>query len=119
MMANMLWLQREAVDTNAIGPPFYFMTAIGEYTDLFATSLLDLLEIIKHVDLRSLVFHLDRRDFQRWIMDRWHLDHLVEDLDLIQRRHFEGERLRQQLITVIAIHVNSDMENDVNVRTDN
>ena len=103
-MTYAVLLQREESDFDVLGPPFYFMTAIGEYTDRFAVSLRDFLEQIKHVDLRALEFHLSRRDFQRWIMDRWHLCLLVEDLDLLQQRGFEGECLRQQLINVVAIH---------------
>ena len=46
---------------------FYFYEAIGKPTGESANSLSDFLEKIKSVKLESLVFHLQRRDFQNWI----------------------------------------------------
>ena len=46
---------------------FYFYEAIGKPTGENARSLSDFLEKIKSVKLESLLFHLQRKDFQTWI----------------------------------------------------
>jgi len=46
---------------------FYFYEAIGKPTGESARSLSDFLEKIKSVKLESLIFHLQRKDFQNWI----------------------------------------------------
>ena len=46
---------------------FYFYEAIGKPTGESARSLSDFLEKIKSVKLESLLFHLQRKDFQNWI----------------------------------------------------
>jgi hypothetical protein len=49
------------------GEAFYFYEDIGKPTGESANSLSDFLEKIKSVKLESLVFHLQRGDFQNWI----------------------------------------------------
>jgi hypothetical protein len=46
---------------------FYFYEGLGKPTGESAKSLSDFLEKIKSVKLESLVFHLQRKDFQNWI----------------------------------------------------
>jgi len=46
---------------------FYFYEAFGKPTGERAKSLSDFLEKIKSVKLESLLFHLQRKDFQNWI----------------------------------------------------
>ena len=46
---------------------FYFYEDIGKPTGESARSLSDFLEKVKSVKLESLVFHLQKKDFQNWI----------------------------------------------------
>ena len=46
---------------------FYFFTDIREYTGECATSLDDFFNKIRFQDLKSVHFHFDRRDFEKWI----------------------------------------------------
>lgn len=46
---------------------FYFYEAFGKPTGERAKSLSDFLEKIKSAKLESLLFHLQRKDFQNWI----------------------------------------------------
>lgn len=46
---------------------FYFYEAFGKPTGEGTKSLSDFLEKIKSVKLESLLFHLQRKDFQNWI----------------------------------------------------
>jgi len=46
---------------------FYFYETVGKPTGESARSLSEFLEKIKNVKLESLLFHLQRKDFQNWI----------------------------------------------------
>lgn len=46
---------------------FHFYEAIGKPTGLIARNLPDFLERAKSVTTQSIVFHLERKDFQNWI----------------------------------------------------
>jgi hypothetical protein len=46
---------------------FYFYEAIGKPTGETARNLLDFLDKVKSVKSESLLFHLQRRDFENWI----------------------------------------------------
>jgi len=46
---------------------FYFFTGIGEYAGVYATSLDNFCNKIKLMELKSVLFHFDRQDFEKWI----------------------------------------------------
>ena len=48
-----------------IDKAFLFFTDVGEYTGKLASSLEDFLAKMNMIPLRSLEFHLGRRDFQK------------------------------------------------------
>ncbi len=46
---------------------FYFYEAVGKPTGEIARNLCDFLDKVKSVKSESLIFHLQRRDFQTWV----------------------------------------------------
>jgi hypothetical protein len=46
---------------------FYFFTGIREYTGVYANSLDNFYNKIKLLELKSVLFHFDRLDFEKWI----------------------------------------------------
>lgn len=48
---------------------FYFFTGIGEYTGEYATSLDNFCNKLKLMELKSVLFHCDRQDFEKWIKE--------------------------------------------------
>ena len=46
---------------------FYFFIDIGEYTGEYAISLEDFCSKIRLIELKSVLFHFDRQDFEKWI----------------------------------------------------
>ena len=56
-----------AVRTVVNQEAFYFYEGIGKPTGEIARSLSDFLEKVKIVKSESLVFHLERKDFQNWV----------------------------------------------------
>ena len=49
--------------------PFYFCVEIGKYTGISAASYEDFLASIKRVEAKSLNFHIERGDFEKWVSD--------------------------------------------------
>ena len=46
---------------------FYFFIDIGEYTGEYAISLDNFCNKIRLIELKSVLFHFDRQDFEKWI----------------------------------------------------
>jgi len=46
---------------------FYFFTDIGDYTGQYALSLDNFCNKINNIELKSVLFHFDRQDFEKWI----------------------------------------------------
>jgi hypothetical protein len=83
---------------------FHFYTAIGDYTGVTAVSLQDLAQKMRSIGLRSVRFHFERGDFQRWIRTLLCASELAEDIGLI-KPHFSDEALRREIITKLEEHI--------------
>ncbi len=74
---------------------FHFYMAIGQPTGKKATSLQDFLEKMKTIKLESMVFHLQRKDFQNW------LEKTIGDSELATRigriRVSSNDRVRMKI----------------------
>jgi hypothetical protein len=90
--------------------PFYFFTDIGQYTGIYAVSLMDFYTKLRSVDIKSVDFHMNRGDFQHWIRDIGGFVSLVHDLDKLMKRGLDGESLRARLIALLqrALQVSSE-----------
>ena len=81
---------------------FYFFTSIGNYTGSSAVSLKEFMERINAVNVKSLEFHLSRRDFEKWtaevLEDKW----LANEINRIMRSGLTGETLRNQLYLTVS-----------------
>jgi alpha-amylase len=81
---------------------FYFFTSFGNYTGLSASSLKEFMEKINEVNIKSLEFHLNRGDFEKWIVE------VLEDLELasemrkLQKFNLTGENLRNQIYVSVS-----------------
>jgi len=73
---------------------FYFYEAIGKPTGENARSLSDFLEKIKSVKLESLLFHLQRKDFQTWIKKILGDSKLARKMDGIPPSHDDDFRTK-------------------------
>ena len=73
---------------------FYFYEAIGKPTGENARSLSDFLEKIKSVKLESLLFHLQRKNFQNWIKKILGDSKLARKMDRIPPSHDDDLRTK-------------------------
>ena len=62
---------------------FYFYEAVGKPTGEIARNLSDFLDKVKIVKSESLVFHLQRKDFQNWVANTLGDSKLAEKLGKI------------------------------------
>jgi hypothetical protein len=73
---------------------FYFYEAVGKPTGEVAKNLSDFLDRVKSVKSESLVFHLERRDFQNWVKQVLGDSKLAEELGNISPLNSEDIRTK-------------------------
>ena len=77
---------------------FYFSRGIGDYTGQVATSLADFVEMLRTVDSKSIEFHLERKDFERWIRNVFGDEELAQTVS--RTMGSQGESRRDELVTI-------------------
>ncbi len=75
---------------------FHFFAPDGHYSGETATSLCSFLSDLKHLDIQSIRFHFERRDFQKWLRTTIGDEELAQKIDEIDKTT-PDEPLRQQL----------------------
>ena len=83
---------------------FRFFREIGDYTGKVAMSLEDFAVDLRTMDLRSIEFHVQREDFEKWILKVLNDEELAKSLSKI-RVEFQGEKLRNELVMVVTKHI--------------
>lgn len=79
---------------------FHFYIGIGKPINKTATSLMDFVEKLRTVDVRSVNFHFQRQDFEKWLKDTVGDDQLSRRIGGIERK-ISGEALRNEIIKII------------------
>ncbi len=83
---------------------FYFYTAEGVYTKIFAISLEDFAKKLEGIDESSIWYHYPRNDFQAWIRDIVKDSELANEMCFIQRG-ISGEKLRSELLKIVQTRI--------------
>lgn len=81
---------------------FYFFTSIGNYTGKSASSLAEFMENINEVDVKSLEFHLYRKDFEKWFAEVLRDEVLAEEIRKLYTLNLTGESIRSHLHKIVA-----------------
>jgi len=81
---------------------FYFFTSIGNYTGTNASSLKEFMEKIDEVNVKSLEFHLNRGDLERWVAEVLEDKRLATDIGRLQKSNLSGVVLRVQLYSAVS-----------------
>jgi len=79
---------------------FHFHTGVDQYLNVYANSLKDFAEKIQKIDLKSIEFHLPRKDFELWVHDLGDPE-LAKKISLIRRASLSGENLRKEVYETI------------------
>jgi hypothetical protein len=79
---------------------FYFFNGVGEYTGKYTTSLDNFCNKIKTLELKSVLFHFNRQDFQKWIEGTIGDGLLANKVRRI-KRSVEGEKVRTEIHRIV------------------
>ncbi|MEM2961308.1 MAG: DUF5752 family protein [Candidatus Bathyarchaeia archaeon] len=80
---------------------FKFFYMFASPTGLSANSLEEFYEALKRVNIESIVFHLDRNDFERWVANVIGDEDLAMCIANLPRKKEDKESLREALLTLI------------------
>ena len=82
--------------------PFYFCVDVGQYTGVSAASYEDFLASIKRVDVKSLSFHVERGDFEKWVLNVLRDERLAKEIGRLRNRKLRGQALRNRLYSIVS-----------------
>jgi hypothetical protein len=75
---------------------FHFYYGINHYSGIHADSLKDFIDKIKNVDLKSIEFHVQRKDFECWVSSLGDIE-LSKKLGLVRIANLSREKLREEI----------------------
>ncbi len=79
---------------------FHFHTGVSRYLGVYANSLKDFADKIQKIDLKSIEFHLPRRDFELWIRDLGDPE-LSKKISLVRIASLSGDNLRKEVYETV------------------
>jgi hypothetical protein len=79
---------------------FLFYKNINHFTNVQANSLTDFCERIQKIDVKSVEFHVPRKDFESWVQILGDLE-LAKRFGLIRDLHLSGEKLRTKVYETV------------------
>jgi len=82
--------------------PFHFCLDIGDYTGISAASYEEFLTSIKQVKAKSLSFHVQRGDFQKWVSNILKDKKLAKELENVKNQKLHGQALRNRLYHIVS-----------------
>jgi len=83
---------------------FHFYTGMHQYTGVLANSLADFYDKIQKVNVKSVEFHVSRKDFEHWFQGLGDAE-LAKRLGLIRNMNLHGEELRKKVHEVTKLRL--------------
>lgn len=84
---------------------FRFHLSSTVFTGEKATSLEEFAKKIRLIDIKSLEFHLARRDFEKWIADVFGDRQLAEEIGKLNKKKPVESKLRDELYNIILSRI--------------
>ena len=84
---------------------FHFCLEGGNYTGITATNMQEFTEELKTIDQNSIDFHMQRKDFQRWIQNEFCDQELPKQIDHIRDEKVRDEALRLELLETVNMYL--------------
>ena len=84
----------------SIEKAFHFYYDLNQHSGVHADSLKDFVDKIQNVNLKSIEFHVPRKDFEFWIRSLGDLE-LSKKLELLRMRNLSGENLRKEVYEIV------------------
>jgi DNA-binding MarR family transcriptional regulator len=79
---------------------FHFYTGIHQYTHVIAHNLQEFVDKLQKIDVKSVEFHIPRKDFENWIHSLGDVE-LAKRLGAIRNMHLHGEDLRTRVYEAV------------------
>ena len=79
---------------------FHFYTGVHQYTQVFADSLADFCDKVQKIGVKSVEFHVPRKDLENWVQSLGDIE-LAKKLGLIRDMHLHGEDLRTRVYEAV------------------
>jgi hypothetical protein len=95
---------------------FYFYEAVGKPTGEVARNLSDFLDRVKSVKSESLMFHLQRKDFQNWVEKILGDSKLAEELERISPSN--GDDIRAKIHETVENRVRELNQSSTEISVD-
>jgi restriction endonuclease Mrr len=83
---------------------FHFYTGMHQYTHVIAHSLPEFADKLEKIDIKSVEFHVPRKDFEHWVQSLGDTE-LAKRLDTIRNMHVHGEDLRTRVYETVKHRV--------------
>ena len=83
---------------------FHFYAAVDHYTEETASNLFEFSKALETIPERSIIFHSQRKDFQKWISQTIGDTQLAERIDKIEST-LPAEEIRKRLVTTIRVRI--------------
>lgn len=81
---------------------FYFFTSVDNYVGESAVSLGDFVKKIREIKIKSIEFHMNRGDFEKWFTQALEDRELGQEIINLQKQNLSGESLRQKLQAIVS-----------------
>jgi alpha-amylase len=95
------WVARRILRPIPVERGFTFFYEFARPTQLTVHSLDEFLKVLKTVDVKSIEFHTERGDFERWIRQVVGDDALADKLKGVLTPRLKGETLRKKTVTAV------------------
>jgi len=79
---------------------FHFFTELGKYTGITACSTVEFAEKLQIIPVESVMFHFQRQDFQKWLINTIGDEEIAKKIDSIEVRPSD-ENLRKELFKTV------------------
>ncbi len=79
---------------------FHFYTGVHQYTHVIAHSLQEFVDKLQKIDVKSVEFHVPRKDFENWVHSLGDVE-LSKRLGLIRNMHLHGEDSRTRVYEAV------------------
>lgn len=80
---------------------FHFYYDLNQYSGVYASDLNDFVDKIQTIDLKSIDFHVPRKDFEFWIRSLGD-NELAKKMELIRMKNLSGKNLRTEIHQTVS-----------------
>ncbi|MBT8171451.1 hypothetical protein KJN74_01075 [Candidatus Bathyarchaeota archaeon] len=93
-------LAQKILDSVSVENAFHFYFDIDDYSGIYADSLKDFVDKFKNLELKTVLFHFFRKDFENWVRFLGDVE-LSKKLGIIRIANTSEENLRKELFQTL------------------